>query len=504
MSCGTPRGTRTASGRQGRCPRRLGDKASPGETFLRPRGEATPLGAQGQPRGGQGQPSGSRADVPRTVGHRQRGGDSSGGTGTAPPPSLPQFPLPSLLTHPYRSHRSHRGRGGKTTFFSPNFEARTGLTPPPPPPGREPRTHGCCGERGQRPCPHPSPLWETENKMWGSSAGGAGGWARAKGGGGGGQDSRTRAEGAAPAPRSRSTPDPPRGHGHPGHGAVRRGRGHPPLHRRPQAVRHPGAHLCRRQQRRRGGAPEHPAPARGAGAAAGSHQLHQDGASIPLPRLQERESGGPSPRPPQIRGSPLPSGSPAPLLSQECPSGLVDEETFTLIYSRFFPQGGESGGPQSRQEGLGGPSGKLPTPVRGSHRRPPPADASSYAHFLFDAFDADRNGALCFQDFAMGLSVLLRGTEQQKLKWTFDLYDVNKDGYVTKEDMLEIMKSIYAMMGRCTEPALGASAPAQHVELFFQKMDRNRDGVVTFEEFLATCQEDKDIMSSMQIFHNVL
>lgn len=33
----------------------------------------------------------------------------------------------------------------------------------------------------------------------------------------------------------------------------------------------------------------------------------------------------------------------------------------------------------------------------------------------------------------MGLSVLLRGTEQQKLKWTFDLYDVNKDGCVTKE-----------------------------------------------------------------------
>lgn len=30
------------------------------------------------------------------------------------------------------------------------------------------------------------------------------------------------------------------------------------------------------------------------------------------------------------------------------------------------------------------------------------------------------------------------------------------------------MKSIYAMMGRCTEPALGASVPAQHVELFFQ------------------------------------
>lgn len=29
-------------------------------------------------------------------------------------------------------------------------------------------------------------------------------------------------------------------------------------------------------------------------------------------------------------------------LLQECPTGLVDEDTFKLIYSQFFPQGGES------------------------------------------------------------------------------------------------------------------------------------------------------------------
>lgn len=29
-------------------------------------------------------------------------------------------------------------------------------------------------------------------------------------------------------------------------------------------------------------------------------------------------------------------------LLQECPSGLVDEDTFKLIYAQFFPQGGES------------------------------------------------------------------------------------------------------------------------------------------------------------------
>ncbi|XP_071883316.1 calsenilin isoform X2 [Anas platyrhynchos] len=84
---------------------------------------------------------------------------------------------------------------------------------------------------------------------------------------------------------------------------------------------------------------------------------------------------------------------------QECPSGRVDEETFTLIYAQFFPQG----------------------------------DASAYAHFLFTAFDADGSGALCFEDFVGGLSVLLRGTVQEKLNWAFNLYDINKDGFITKE-----------------------------------------------------------------------
>ncbi|NWR82181.1 CSEN protein, partial [Centropus unirufus] len=139
----------------------------------------------------------------------------------------------------------------------------------------------------------------------------------------------------------------------------------------------------------------------------------------------------------------------------ECPSGLVDEETFKLIYSQFFPQG----------------------------------DATAYAHFLFDAFDADGNGAICFQDFAVGLSVLLQGTVQQKLTWAFNLYDVNKDGCITKEEMLEIVRSIYDMLGRSTSPPPRDSAPTEHVEIFFQKMDRNGDGVVTFEEFLETCQQ---------------
>ncbi|XP_063163109.1 Kv channel-interacting protein 2 isoform X1 [Candoia aspera] len=154
----------------------------------------------------------------------------------------------------------------------------------------------------------------------------------------------------------------------------------------------------------------------------------------------------------------------------ECPSGIVNEESFKQIYSQFFPQG----------------------------------DSSTYATFLFNAFDTDHDGSVSFEDFVAGLSIILRGTIDDRLSWAFNLYDLNKDGCITKEEMLDIMKSIYDMMGKYTYPAMREEAPQEHVENFFQKMDRNRDGVVTIDEFIESCQKDENIMSSMKLFDNVI
>ncbi|XP_064816496.1 Kv channel-interacting protein 4-like isoform X3 [Oncorhynchus masou masou] len=154
----------------------------------------------------------------------------------------------------------------------------------------------------------------------------------------------------------------------------------------------------------------------------------------------------------------------------ECPSGVVDEETFKLIYSQFFPQG----------------------------------DSSTYAHFLFEAFDTHKNGTVSFEDFVTGLSIILRGSVTEKLNWAFNLYDLNKDGFITKEEMTDIMSSIYDMMGTCTYPCMQNDAPKEHVDNFFQKMDKNKDGVVTIEEFLESCQKDENIMQSMHLFDNVI
>ncbi|KAE8285926.1 Kv channel-interacting protein 1 [Larimichthys crocea] len=164
----------------------------------------------------------------------------------------------------------------------------------------------------------------------------------------------------------------------------------------------------------------------------------------------------------------------------ECPSGVVNEETFKQIYSQFF-----------LMECIDSCCSPL-------------ADASTYAHFLFNAFDSAHTGSIKFEDFVTALSILLRGSVTEKLQWTFNLYDINRDGYINKEEMTDIVRAIYDMMGKYTYPVLKNDAPKQHVDAFFQKMDKNRDGVVTLDEFIFSCQEDENIMRSLQLFENVI
>ncbi|XP_076546699.1 uncharacterized protein LOC117611638 [Osmia lignaria lignaria] len=148
----------------------------------------------------------------------------------------------------------------------------------------------------------------------------------------------------------------------------------------------------------------------------------------------------------------------------ECPTGVVREETFKCIYSQFFPQG---------------------------------ANTSQYAHYVFNTLDQDHSGILSFEDFVIGLSILSRGSIDEKLRWTFSLYDINGDGCITREEMTDIVTAVYELMGKFADPNLDHQGVREKVDRMFQKMDGNKDGVVTLSEFLEACQADPDISTSM-------
>ena len=89
---------------------------------------------------------------------------------------------------------------------------------------------------------------------------------------------------------------------------------------------------------------------------------------------------------------------------QECPSGISDEETFREVYQKIFPLG----------------------------------DSSKYAGLVFRSIDQNKTGTVTFGQFLDFLSLLSKGSLEEKILWTFTFYDVNKDGFISQEEMLKV------------------------------------------------------------------
>ncbi|XP_043481432.1 Kv channel-interacting protein 1-like isoform X1 [Leptopilina heterotoma] len=157
---------------------------------------------------------------------------------------------------------------------------------------------------------------------------------------------------------------------------------------------------------------------------------------------------------------------------QECPTGLVDEEAFKKIFSQFFPQG----------------------------------DASQYAHYVFNTMKRKQSGKISFEEFLAILSKVSRGSVEEKLQWVFGLYDLDGDGLISKEEMLDVVESIYEMLGRYTQPQIAEPqvAAREHVERIFHQMDTNKDGVVTIEELVQWCSKDEHLLQSLDTLDTVL
>ena len=56
------------------------------------------------------------------------------------------------------------------------------------------------------------------------------------------------------------------------------------------------------------------------------------------------------------------------------------------------------------------------------------------------------------------LSKVSRGSVEEKLQWIFGLYDLDGDGLISKEEMLDVVGSIYEMLGRYTQPQISRAA----------------------------------------------
>lgn len=187
----------------------------------------------------------------------------------------------------------------------------------------------------------------------------------------------------------------------------------------------------------------------------------------------------------------------------ECPTGLITEDVFHGIYSRFFPHGaafnwrGSDGVTRSSVASNTKMTKKMKKEAQ-SHQ----GNLSSYSHYVFSTLDHEDTGVITFEDFVIGLSILLRGSLDDKLRWTFSLYDQDRDGFISREEMEDVVGSVFDLMGRTSDPLLEEEVISERVDTIFEKLDLNGDGVVSMEEFLEACKADETIYQSVDAFTN--
>ena len=107
-------------------------------------------------------------------------------------------------------------------------------------------------------------------------------------------------------------------------------------------------------------------------------------------------------------------------------------------------------------------------------------EANPLMERVIEVFDTDGSASISFLEFLVGIGRLsAAATAEDKEKFLFEVYDVNKDGFISHSDLFKVMKM---MVGT----NLNDQQLQQLVDRAIRNADKEYNGRLSFEQF-QTC-----------------
>eukprot|EP00514_Thraustochytrium_sp_LLF1b_P008030 CAMPEP_0184536578 /NCGR_PEP_ID=MMETSP0198_2-20121128/16509_1 /TAXON_ID=1112570 /ORGANISM="Thraustochytrium sp., Strain LLF1b" /LENGTH=939 /DNA_ID=CAMNT_0026929719 /DNA_START=584 /DNA_END=3400 /DNA_ORIENTATION=+ len=117
---------------------------------------------------------------------------------------------------------------------------------------------------------------------------------------------------------------------------------------------------------------------------------------------------------------------------------------------------------------------------------------------LFAVFNSSGTGRITFEEFAKGLSVLMKGSVDEKLTFAFAMTDIDGSGEITPQELeltVDSIMRIYAgIMGTVNKTTLDR----QKIRKLFDQLDHNNDGFITLEQYKRGMKRHPEFVSSLR------
>ncbi|XP_026032090.1 guanylyl cyclase inhibitory protein isoform X1 [Astatotilapia calliptera] len=155
------------------------------------------------------------------------------------------------------------------------------------------------------------------------------------------------------------------------------------------------------------------------------------------------------------------------------------------------------------------------------------SESAEYAEQIFRTLDSNGDGVVDFREYVMAISMLIEGSAVEKLRWSFKLYDKDRDGAITKEEMLEIMQvyrlcvvvyktedvpdvavrlmcvSLFGQAVYKMNVAAGLTKPnpltaEECTSRIFVRLDKDNNAIISLEEFIEGALDDNWIREMLE------
>lgn len=117
---------------------------------------------------------------------------------------------------------------------------------------------------------------------------------------------------------------------------------------------------------------------------------------------------------------------------------------------------------------------------------------------IFARFDRTKTSTLNFREFVVSLSDLsLAATRKEKVKFSFELYDLNRDGTIDLSELKQLLRAALANAQHSLN--LTEEQMVDICENTLRDLDKDGNGVIDFEEYESMVEEHDRILDVFTI-----